>query len=420
MMPKFIQALPPAVVQLVVVLALSFLVGLERETMKREGKRTFGGVRTFPLLGLVGYSLTYLASGWVVAPLIGFTVVGAFMLVSYWHKLQTSAEAGITTEVSGLVVYLVGPLVYHENYWLACTLVVANLFLLELKESLEGLADRLAPDEVIAATKFLLLTSVILPLVPNADFTAFRINPYRTWLVVVAVSFVSYGSYLLLKVARGRGGVLLSAMLGGIYSSTITTVVLAKRASGELRPYTYTGSILAASGMMYLRILVLVGLFNRDLMRILMPGFLGLAVLALFFGWYISQARRKEDGRGEGAGQTRNPLDLRAAFSFALIFLVMVVATHLAVDHLGRGGVYSLAAFMGVTDVDPFIMGLTQAARTGTPLEVAAASMIIATASNNIAKGLYAYLFARRMTGRWSLALLVMLALLGLVPLVLL
>jgi uncharacterized membrane protein (DUF4010 family) len=418
MLPKLLNAIPPTVVQLLLVLVLSFLVGLEREALKREGKRTFGGVRTFPLLGLVGYTLAFLGNGQVLAIVLGFAVVGGFMLVSYWYKLRFSTEAGITTEISGLVVYLVGALLFQSHYWIACTLVVANLFLLELKESLEGLTDRIAPEEIIALTKFLLLSSVILPLVPNEDFTVFRINPYRTWLVVVAVSFVSYASYLLFKVAKGKGGVLLSAVLGGIYSSTITTVVLAKRASSEMRPYTYSGSILAASGMMYLRILVLVGLFNRELMVSLAPSFLGLAGAALAVGTFWSRRRHAEDQRGEGAAQSRNPLNLRAAFTFALIFLVMVVVTHLAVNYLGRYGVFTLAGIMGVTDVDPFIMGLTQATRTGaTSVSIAAASIVLATASNNLVKGVYAYLFAKRLAGRWSLGLLTALALVGLLPL---
>jgi uncharacterized membrane protein (DUF4010 family) len=418
MVPLFISHLPPTVVQLFLVLVLSFLVGLEREALKREGKRTFGGVRTFPLLGLMGYILAFLSNGQIPAILLGLVVVGAFMLVSYSYKLRQSMDAGITTEFSGLVVYLVGALIFQGHYWIGCTLVVVALFLLELKESLEGMGERISPDEVIAFTKFLMLSSVILPLVPNQDFTPFKLNPYRTWLVVVAVSIVSYGSYLLSKLAKGKEGVFLSGIIGGTYSSTVTTMVLAKRAADEMRPYTYSGSILAASGMMYLRILILVGLFNRALMGELLPSFLTLAAAALGTGWYWSRKRHVEDDRGGGAAKERNPLDLRAAFTFTGIFLAMVIITHLAVAHLGRRGVYSLAAIMGVTDVDPFIMGLTQATRTGaTSVSVGAASILIATASNNVVKGIYAYVFAKRMTGRWSLWMLSTLALLGLLPL---
>ena len=116
--------------------------------------------------------------------------------------------------------------------WFASALVVVSLLLLELKVALEGLTEHIEPEEVTAFTKFLLLTWVILPLVPNQEFGPFQINPFKTWLVVVAVSGTSYASYLILKVVKGRGGIFLTGALGGIYSSTVTTVVLARRAAG--------------------------------------------------------------------------------------------------------------------------------------------------------------------------------------------
>ena len=106
-----------------------------------------------------------------------------------------------------------------------------------------------------------------------------------------------------------------------------------------------------------------------------------------------------------------------AAFLFALLFLAMMVATQLAVTYLGRAGVNILAAVMGVTDVDPFIMGMTQAAGSLTPLKVAGAAVLIAAASNNLMKGIYAYSLGDRKTGTQSLVLLATLAALGLVPL---
>src|ERR1019366_2143575 len=112
-----------------------------------------------------------------------------------------------------------------------------------------------------------------------------------------------------------------------------------------------------------------------------------------------------------------NPLELLAAFLFAGFFVTMLIATQLAVTYLGRAGVNILAAVMGVTDVDPFIMGMTQAAGPLPPLKVAATAVMIAAASNNLIKGIYSYSLADRKTGTQSLSLLVALAAAGLVPL---
>ncbi|HVB38764.1 MAG TPA: DUF4010 domain-containing protein, partial [Vicinamibacterales bacterium] len=267
-------------------------------------------------------------------------------------------------------------------------------------------------------TKFLLLTAVILPLLPDAPIGPFQINPFHTWLIVVAVSGLSYGSYVLHRVTKGSGGILLAAALGGAYSSTVTTVALARRAAAEERPHLYAGGILVASGIMYLRLVVLVGLFNHQLARLIVGPFLVLAGVALVAGWLWT---RRPEGPAvtapPGAFEPRNPLALGAAFGFALLFLAMLAATHEVLLHFGQGGVYGLAGLMGVTDVDPFILGLTQSAAISTPAAVAATGILIAAASNNLVKGLYAYGLADRPTGRQSFALLAALALLGLVPL---
>jgi len=342
---------------------------------------------------------------------------GGFLFLSYWHKLTSSAAAGITSEVSALTTYLVGALVYQGHFWIATTLSVASALLLELKTTLEGLTKRISPEEIFSFTKFLVLTAVVLPIVPNRTFGPFQINPFKTWLVVVAVSTVSYGSYVLQKLTKPKGGVLLTAILGGAYSSTETTVGLARRASREDQPHLFSGAILMASGVMYLRLVILLGLFNRNLMIRLAPSFLGLAFVALATGWIWS---RQPDDRSEAVKrefEPANPLELRAALLFAIFFLATLVVTHLAVVHLGRAGVYGLAAIMGITDVDPFIMGITQATPALTPLTMATVSILIAAASNNLVKGIYAYAMADHKTGIQSLCLLAGLAALGLVPL---
>jgi uncharacterized membrane protein (DUF4010 family) len=412
------RQLPPEAVQIVLVLFLSFLIGLEREERKTVGGvYSFGGVRTFPLIGLIGYSMALVAGTQLLPVAVGFLVVAGFLLVAYWHKISTVQTAGVTTEISGLATYLMGALACYGHLWIATALGVASLLLLDLKAALEKLAVRIAPNEILTFTKFLLLSAVILPILPNQEFGPFHINPFKTWLVVVAISAVSYASYVLQKMTKGQGGVVLAALLGGAYSSTVTTVVMARRAKLEKRPHLFAGGILIACGVMYLRLVILLALFNRQLMLLLYIPFLVLACLAVGGGWLWSRWADKNTQEVQREFEPKNPLDLVTAIVFAGLFLVMLVATQLAVTYLGRTGVNTLAAIMGVSDVDPFIMGLTQAAGTLTPFKEAAAAVAIAAASNNIAKGCYAFSLADRKTGVQALAMLVTLALLGLLPL---
>lgn len=413
--------LPPDAFKIVLVLFLSFLVGLEREEHKTAaGAYSFGGVRTFPLIALLGYSIALLSGPQLLPVTIGFLVVGGFLLLSYWHKLSRAEAAGITSEMSGLTMYLVGALVNYDHLWIATALGVISLLLLELKTFLEHFATRTSPQEILTFAKFLLLTAVILPILPNQQFGRFQINPFKTWLVVVAVSAISYGSYLLQKFTkeRQRGGVILTAFLGGAYSSTVTTVAMSRRAAREQRPHLFAGGILLASGVMYLRLVALVLLFNRQLGELLAPAFLSLAVAAITAGWLWSRRPDAVQSQIKREFEPGNPLELGAAFLFAGLFIAMLIATHLAVTYLGHAGVNILAAIMGVTDVDPFIMGMTQSAGTLTPLTAAASAVLIAAASNNLVKGIYSYSLADRQTGKQSLTLLIALTAAGLLPLI--
>ena len=401
--------------KILLVLFLSFLVGVEREEHATE--LTFGGVRTFPIIGLLGYAMAVLSGGEILPMAIGFLAVAGFLLLSYWHKLTSAGKAGVTSELSGLAVYLVGALVYYGHFWIATALSVASALLLELKTGLEGLTKRIPPEEILTFTKFLLLSAVILPILPNAQLTRFHINPFKTWLVVVAVSTVSYGSYVLQRLTKGRGGVMLAAILGGAYSSTVTTVALARRSGRENRPRLFSAAILMASGVMYLRLAALVSLFNRSLMVTLGPPFLILAGLAAAGAWLWSRLPEANKAEVKREYEPKNPLELGAAFFFAALFLAVLIATQFAVIYLGHRGVYALAAFMGVTDVDPFIMGMTQSAGSLTGVQVASAAILIAAASNNFVKGIYAFSFSPRDVGKQSLGLLLILAVMGLAPL---
>src|ERR1700686_3139888 len=163
--------LPLEGVEILLVLFLSFLIGLDREEHKAVGgSYSFGGVRTFPLIGLIGYSIALLAGTQMLPVTLGFLVVGGFLLLSYWHKLCRTEAAGVTSEMSGLTTYLVGALVYYDHFWIATALSVANLQLLELKVSLKSLANRTTPEEILTFARLRLLTAVILPALPNQEF----------------------------------------------------------------------------------------------------------------------------------------------------------------------------------------------------------------------------------------------------------
>lgn len=419
MSSALLSFIPPEALKLFIVLFLSFLIGLEREEHKIEKGYAFGGVRTYPLIGLLGYSMAFLSQDRALPIAIGLATIGGFMMISYWHKIHSSQRVGFTSEIAGLATYTIGALVYREYFWVASTLALASLILLDLKSFLEGLAHRFSEDDILTFTKFLFLTIVVLPILPDRNFSVFQVNPLKTWLVVVAVSAISYSSFLLQRVIKGKGGITLVALLGGAYSSTVTTVALAKKSRLDSQNSSnYVGAIVIASGMMYLRLALLLVIFNSSLAAKLTIPFVILAIAGIIGGFLLSLRKSfpVNSNNTQQIHPTENPLELKAAFGFAFLFFLIKITTYYTIEYLGKSGIYTLAAIMGIIDVDPFLLSLTQSAGQSVPLAVASISILITAASNNAVKGLYAFIFGDRQTGRQSCLFLLLFSFLGLIP----
>jgi len=419
MMEWILANVPPDGIGLVVTLFLSLMIGFQLEE-RRESKPTFffGGVRTYPLIAISGFLLTVVAPGNFIPFTAGLLVLGTLLAILYWSKVERDLP-GFTTEYSALATYALGAVVAAGEYWLALAAAVVVVLLVHMKHVLENLAQRISAHEVATFAKFLIITAVILPVVPNREYTPFAINPYKAWLVVIAVSGISYASYLLQRRFHDRGGLFLASLLGGLYSSTATTVVLSKQARDKAEPALYAGGITMASGIMYLRILVLLFLFGRPLFDRLVIPFTILGMLALGGGgWWMWHILRRQEKRNGAAGEVnRNPLELGTAFLFAAIFMGMLVATRFAFQQFGQVGVYGLALILGLVDVDPFILGLAQTPADAGFVATAAAAVVVATASNNLAKAGYAFAFGGARLGRTALVLLGSLSVLSLAAL---
>ena len=409
--------LPKEGSQILFVLFLSFLIGLEREERKLSDDHfAFGGVRTFPLIGMIGYSLSIVSDSSLIPYLAGLIVVSSFLLLAYWHKVKKCGYAGVTSEMSALTTYLIGGLVQHNLLWVATTLVVATIFLLSLKNILEGLARKINSDDILIFTKFLLLSAVILPLLPNEMLTQLQLNPLKIWLAVVAVSAVSYASYVLHKLDKKFSDILWSALLGGIYSSTVTTIVLARRSNNVEQPRLFSGAILMASGVMYFRLIILLGFFNHELLSQLAPPFLLLSAGAILFGFLWAKSGNHVNSTLGDATSIKNPLEFSAALLFGSVFVAMLIATQYAVQYFGDKGLYTLAGIMGLADIDPFVMSLTQNTASIGSLSVTANAILIAAAGNNMMKGIYAFFLSSKNSRIQSGLLLILLAGFGLLP----
>jgi uncharacterized membrane protein (DUF4010 family) len=405
---ELIHLIPDTAGYILITLALSFLIGFEREG--HMSGRMFGGVRTFPIIGFCGYMMAQLTVAQPAFIVVGVLALGPLMWLSYQKRVKISEATGMTSEVSGIFTFLMGALVFHDAIWEATALTVIVLLLLELKSGLEILVKKIPPEEIVTFTRFLLISAVILPIVPNRAFTGLQFNPYHTWLIVVAISTLSYAAYVVGRLADSRHSLWFTAILGGLYSSTTATLVLSRRSKEAAAAPLACAAILVACGVMYFRLIVLLAIFNTSLYQQLYLPFLALGGIFIIIGWAWLKLSRPTDSQEEVNLHPKNPLELRSALIFAMLFALVGVLTLEAVRYFGDSGVFGLSFLAGLTDIDPFVMSLTQSAGSVVTLDTAARSVLIATASNNIMKGIYAAIFGRNEVRQQIPLTLVMLA----------
>jgi uncharacterized membrane protein (DUF4010 family) len=279
--------------------------------------------------------------------------------------------------------------------WIVVAAAVTAVLLLEGRERLHRLVLEVAPDEVFTLGKFLILVGIVLPLVPNHAIVGWTpLSPFQVWLALVAISTLSYVSYLLQRYLPMKGGALLPAILGGIYSSTATTVTLARRQkeAGAVRTDIAVG-IVVATAMMYLRIDVLVAIFNLRLASTLLPALLGLFALAAMIAFWQWRGRERAAPAAMTNVTAANPLQLGTALTFALLFVIMALSSAWVSASFGQRGVYVLAAITGTTDINPFVLSLAQGGAGGMTLRALSTAILIAVASNNVLNACYALLF---------------------------
>jgi len=418
----------PSLTGVALLLGLSLFLGLAFEDFfGRTNTKRPGGIRTFPMLAFGG-GVLYLFDPTHFIPFTGgLIVLGAWLAIFYRQHVLEKDEVGepnvgLVVPVLNVHAYLLGAIALALPPWVAVAFTVAAVLLLTGRQQLHALARRVELKEIVTAGEFLILTGIILPLLPNTQVTTLTtITPRQAWLALVVVCSLSYASYLAQHywAAAARG--LWMAALGGLYSSTATTVVLARQAKSDaaMRGHAQAG-ITLATAIMYLRILAVVAFFNLTLARELAPSLCclslaGLVICALQYRFAKPPPQESKAQASTLQPSGGNPLELGPAALFAILFISVSFVSNWAKAQFGTSGIYSLAAIVGVTDIDPFVLNLAQGGTVGMSESALAAAILIAASSNNILKALYAAFFAGGRATAGSAAVLVLLAIAGVV-----
>ena len=402
--------------RLALLLALAFFLGLAfEEVYKRNETAVPGGVRTFPLVALGGALLYLVEPHHAFAYCVGLLALAAWISIFLRvDRSQPGTSRTLVIPATNFLVYAIGPVALTEPVWVSIGATVAAVLLVGRREEMHGFARLVPPDEILTAGKFLILAGIILPLIPDIRLIpAAPLTPYRVWLAVVAISGLSYLTYLVQRYLPVKGGALFPALLGGAYSSTAATVVLAKRQREAAAPRAeLLAGIVAATMVMYLRLAIVVALFSRPLAASLAPALALLFAAAGLLAWW--EWRRAERGNpADLAIPAANPLQLTTALVFAALFVAISLATVWVEKLFGRTGIFTLAAVVGASDIDPFVLNLAQGGAPGMSGSAVSAAILIAASANNLAKSGYAIGFGSLARTLRPALMLTVLAVLG-------
>ena len=374
-----------AIVALAITLGLGLLIGLQRE---RTTDR-LGGIRTFPLIGLFG-ALTAcvgqaLESLWPVP--IGLLCMAVIILLGNVERLRGEREStGVTTEVTALLMYLLGAYLILGERTVAVAAGGTIALLLHLKPSMHKFAQRLPERDLRSIMQFALISLIILPVLPDRTFGPYDVlNPFRIWLLVVLIVGIGLGGYGAYKLVGARAGTLLSGLIGGLISSTATTVSYARRAKNQASITNLAALvILIASTSMFIRMFVEITVVAPRVLSQLIPPLAALLAISLLV---CAVGYRSVDHQENRMPEQSNPAELVPALIFAALYALILLAIAAAKDYFGSRGIYVVALISGFTDVDAITLSTANLAGAGA-IETATAwrAMVIATLTNMIFK----------------------------------
>jgi uncharacterized membrane protein (DUF4010 family) len=389
--------------RLAVALAIGLLVGLERgwQTREETDRQRTAGLRTFALTGLLGgiCGLISTVSTPVVlaAGLLAFA--GALTAFSY---LEASAEKNfsVTGVVAGILTFVLGAYATLGDETVAVAAAVAMAVLLALREPLHSWVRKVTWLEMRSALVLLAMSFLFLPVLPNRPVDPWNVlNPSEIWLLAILIAAVSFAGYVAVRVLGDRKGVAVAAIAGGLASSTATTLSFARLAREHPESARLlAGGILLAGVTMLVRLVVLAGMLNPELIAIVLgPALAAAAVLLL--GAAVGLWGKRDDATEHLQLNISNPFDLGTVFQLAGLIAVILVAAKAVASRAGNAGLFLLASVSAIADVDALTLSMARLAGQQVAFTDAATAILIAASTNTATKAAMAAFVGGRRIG---------------------
>ena len=407
---------------------IGFAIGLERAMAGSENPHA--GTRDFILFSLIGAVSAFVATrfnnSWLI--LAGFIGALALLLAGYWTDRKH--DSGITTEVSALFTFFLGVLVMLGAPEIAIALAIVTLAILSQKKAIRTITDSIHRFELQAALKFLIITFIILPVLPNQPLASYlpasldlawlrtmlqALNPHHIWLIVVLVSLISLVGYVLIKVLGPGAGTGLTGLIGGLASSTVTTVAFARRSlEAPALNKGFAVAILLASSIMFPRLLLEIAIVNQPLMKNSLVPLMAMGGTGMLLAFLLYIRSNRELANGRTTMQLENPFCLKSAVTFGLVFSSILMLTRLATVYLGNRWLPAMAMLSGLVDADAIAFSLSDANKAGIiSLDWASFNLVLGALSNTFVKLLLVFFMGHRQLFRQLLIIFLLMGAVG-------
>ncbi|MEI8078336.1 MAG: DUF4010 domain-containing protein [bacterium] len=387
--------MPPFITALLVSGCLGALIGLVRQwSEQRSGHEDleFAGVRTFSFLGLLGCLAAYGRCEWTVWVLpVTLGVVGLFFAAGTLAPAPvTGQRMGYAAFMAALLTLFSGALVYGDQRQAAVLVAVATAVLIALRPSIHSWTTKLTTEDIRSVLQFAAITGVILPLVPDQGYGPFlALNPHGIWLMVVLISGLGFAGYVLMRLLGAEAGILLTGLVGGLASSTATTLAMSRQSREA--PALSSGfalAVLVACTVMLARVAVMVLAISHEFGLALLPLLVLMAVPGLLFGAWFWLFRPATGEHTVATPEVTNPLTLSLAIKFALLYGLINVLVKAAATWSAGSGLLVISALSGMTDMDAIALSVANNVRTNALTSAQGAqAILVAAISNTLVKG---------------------------------
>jgi len=391
---------------LVAALLLGGLIGLERESfIQLEKQKRFGGVRTFSLIAFLGALSVFISS---YSMTLFYILVAGFLLVvgvAYYVSAMNTKNISALPSIVALIVFFIGYLSGQQQFWIATFIALVVFAIIHFRETWHTFAKKVKKEELYSAVKFIIVTLLILPILPDKGYGPFEVfNPFIIWLMVVFISGISFVSYIAIKLIGPKRGIGLTGFLAGLISSTAVTLSFSEQSKANkkvINPYIF--GVVIASSAVFFRILVEVFVLNNELFFMMIIPFVVMGITGTIGAIYYW---KKEDKAGKKKIaktplKLKSPFQLSPALKFGLLFGAILFLSKISLVYLGSQGIYLTSVVSGIADTDAITVSLSRlSAMKELDLNTAMLGITIATMTNVVFKGGVFYFLGNRVVAK--------------------